>query len=333
MNTKKPAFTLIELLVVVAIIALLAAILLPALGKAREMAKASACLSNLHNIGLGIQMYTADHRSYLPTAYTYVNGNTSAGGYLHWTGIIEADKYTEPCDNQTNYPKSSPAFVCPSHKPQGFAPTNFTAARIPDAPAGQVTQTAGLDDKQAPRISYLPNEALMPRKKFSTAHDLDNTSTETGRYLRLVQVEEIDSAESTILLAEFSQSPNGIYGTSTAGGAAYKSHRPTNAIKSSQAGGRFDGEKYSAQRPIQVWKLTYAEAKKAIEDMLADDNHTLSTHHISYINDRAHGLASNYAFADGHAAKYTLEETLDPKNYLWGTRVYSCVDKLVLQDN
>ncbi len=164
------------------------------------------------------------------------------------------------------------------------------ARDLPDAPAGQVTQTAGLDDKQAPRISYLPNEALMPRKKFSTAHDLDNTSTETGRYLRLVQVEEIDSAESTILLAEFSQSPNGIYGTSTAGGAAYKSHRPTNAIKSSQANGVFDGETYSKDRPIEVWKLTYDEAKDAIERMLADHNHVLgnTVHHISYINPTPH---------------------------------------------
>ena len=37
--------------------------------------------------------------------------------------------------------------------------------------------------------------------------------------------------------------------------------------------------------------------------------------------------------ADGHAAKFTLAETLDPGNYMWGRKVYSCADKPVIQDN
>ncbi len=63
---RKKGFTLIELLVVISIIAVLAAILMPALGRAREMAKSSACVSNLHNIGLTLHMYTADNRGYFP---------------------------------------------------------------------------------------------------------------------------------------------------------------------------------------------------------------------------------------------------------------------------
>jgi prepilin-type N-terminal cleavage/methylation domain-containing protein/prepilin-type processing-associated H-X9-DG protein len=79
---KRKAFTLIELLVVIAIIALLMAILMPALNIAREQGKRAVCLSHLRQLTLGWILYAEDHDGKIPGAN--VTYTSTPDWWVHW---------------------------------------------------------------------------------------------------------------------------------------------------------------------------------------------------------------------------------------------------------
>ena len=63
---KREHFTLIELLIVIAVIAILAAMLLPALGNARRLAKSITCTANLRQIVMASNFYLSDYKEFFP---------------------------------------------------------------------------------------------------------------------------------------------------------------------------------------------------------------------------------------------------------------------------
>lgn len=118
-DPKARAFTLIELLVVIAIIGILAAMLLPALNRAREKGRAAVCVSNLHQIMVAVRLYTDDHNGLMPPASYGSNAQDwpkVLGPYMPQKGPVVTGS------GGVNIAAANPAFVCPSASYPGFQP-------------------------------------------------------------------------------------------------------------------------------------------------------------------------------------------------------------------
>lgn len=185
---KRHAFTLIELLVVISIIALLIAILLPALAAARETAKSSQCLSNLRQINIGFAVYAVDNSDAIPPfsegkpgQFVMAGGGTSSdprrgGGKLWYEMIGEAAPGLSGKDptNTTFVDYNQGAWRCPAVADGQMEPAavpaawgggygaNITLMKYGSGTGANTGVTPRLSDLKRPSNIWLTGDAGRP---------------------------------------------------------------------------------------------------------------------------------------------------------------------------
>ena len=186
--SRRTAFTLVELLIVIAVIVILIALLLPSLGKAREQARRTVCLSNLHQIAIALPIYAANYKDYIPIGHTdpekqwnYTLAEDTSGperivafGRLYVAGLMTAPKaYYCPSNSYEKQLFNSPLNLWP---PGGTgAVTRMGYSTRTDNPLDSTlslrwTSGPSVGFPNLPRLSNFNNRAVVSDVLSSPTH-------------------------------------------------------------------------------------------------------------------------------------------------------------------
>ena len=136
--SRKRAFTLVELLVVIGIIAILIAIIMPALNRARENARRTRCLSNMRQLSMAWTMYVQNNRGKLPGSNT---GDPKTDPKFHdWVAIGDTEDSLK-LGMLWPYIQSTEAFLCPNdriHYKRTYSMNSWLDGEGPPGPDGKL---------------------------------------------------------------------------------------------------------------------------------------------------------------------------------------------------
>jgi len=178
--SKRPAFTLVELLVVIGIIAVLVAMLLPTLNKARQAANRVVCLSNLQQLGFVMRQYAAAEHDQVPVGtwedwrwhsdVIYYNQGplfyTSMGLMYQEGFLVNPQTYYCPSMNDPRWQYNNPLNTWPPGAPGGSILTRISYASRPvvDWPPDQSSQPIDWSTNKSipmPRLLRLKNKVVL----------------------------------------------------------------------------------------------------------------------------------------------------------------------------
>jgi prepilin-type N-terminal cleavage/methylation domain-containing protein len=339
-------FTLIELLVVVAVIAILIAVLLPALSAVRGQAQALQALSNARQVATALQAYTSDggfgfndHPSgrlssgsgTYPPSYlygaeetglryrwedqTFTNPNPSHG-YIHWSRLlfegerVPSEAFQSPAVTEGGAPRSNP----------GPDIGDWTANQENDlgqtAPGGRYPE-----DRQAERVAFTGNAAIFSRNKFAAPNGVDpyTNPNQSQNFNTLVKTTDIDQPSNTILMTEFADKEQW---ATLMDGLVVKSHRPVDPFVGLSSGIEVLNQTIAGRPSFSYPSLD------SIEDWGAIDKGAFTDGTNSRLNGvgRHHpGETTVFVYADGSGNRGDLEDSVAERR--WGRKFYSLWDK------